>query len=196
MGNSSRASSPLDTTRRRGRKKKGRPSLLDLQKRSLRLQKQQEQESLKRKRRNPNPSPSNSNPYLRFPNSASGRRSTRRNPNPSSSDQEEDDEDDESTNRKEKKLRHVLDAASNSPDRTEREANCGAKATDGDAEPSEPGPTTPLPDKKLLIFVLDRLQKKDSYGVFSEPVDPEEVRMILSFFLFNGDMVIVFCFVL
>lgn len=69
------------------------------------------------------------------------------------------------------------------------------------------GPTTSLPDKKLLVFVLDRLQKcvvlalrfsffkyyyvmlfnwgliglcviyfrKDTYGVFSEPVDPEEV---------------------
>ncbi|KAJ4776886.1 DNA-binding bromodomain-containing protein [Rhynchospora pubera] len=184
MGNSSKASSSLDTTRRRGRKKKGRPSLLDLQKRSLRLQKQQEQqqESLKRKRRNPNPSPSSSNPYVRFPNSASAaRRSTRRNPNPSTSDQdeeeeeEEEEEDDENISRKEKKLRHVLDAAANSPDRTEREANCDAKATDGDAEPSQPGPTTPLPDKKLLKFVLDRLQKKDSYGVFSEPVDPEEL---------------------
>jgi hypothetical protein len=118
MGNNSRTSSPLDTTRRRGRKKKGRPSLLDLQKRSLRLQKQQEeQDSLKRKRRNTNPNPSNSNPYLRFPNSASGRRSTRRKPNPSTSDQDEDDDDEENTSRKEKKLRHVLDAASNSPDR-------------------------------------------------------------------------------
>ncbi|XP_054799644.1 uncharacterized protein LOC129304044 isoform X2 [Prosopis cineraria] len=39
----------------------------------------------------------------------------------------------------------------------------------------ESGPTTPLPDKKLLVFILDRLQKKDSHGVFSEPVDPEEL---------------------
>ncbi|KAI4390018.1 hypothetical protein MLD38_002175 [Melastoma candidum] len=36
-------------------------------------------------------------------------------------------------------------------------------------------PRTPLPDKKLLVFILDRLQKKDTYGVFSEPVDPEEL---------------------
>ncbi|ERN17211.1 bromodomain-containing protein 9 isoform X1 [Amborella trichopoda] len=34
---------------------------------------------------------------------------------------------------------------------------------------------TPLPDKKLLLFVLDRLQKKDTYGVFSEAVDPNEL---------------------
>ncbi|KAI3459951.1 hypothetical protein Pfo_016614 [Paulownia fortunei] len=41
--------------------------------------------------------------------------------------------------------------------------------------PLESGPTTPLPDKKLLVFILDRLQKKDTYGVFSEPVDPNEL---------------------
>ncbi|KAG8369286.1 hypothetical protein BUALT_Bualt15G0135600 [Buddleja alternifolia] len=41
--------------------------------------------------------------------------------------------------------------------------------------PLETGPTTPLPDKKLLVFILDRLQKKDTYGVFSEPVDPSEL---------------------
>ncbi|KAK8460301.1 hypothetical protein SEVIR_2G310000v4 [Setaria viridis] len=49
------------------------------------------------------------------------------------------------------------------------------KATDGREEPSDSGPTTPLPNKKLLLFILDRLQKKDTYGVFSEPVDPEEL---------------------
>ncbi|KAL9244902.1 hypothetical protein vseg_018618 [Gypsophila vaccaria] len=37
------------------------------------------------------------------------------------------------------------------------------------------GPFTPLPDKKLLLFILERLQKKDTYGVFAEPVDPEEL---------------------
>ncbi|KAG8655756.1 hypothetical protein MANES_04G067000v8 [Manihot esculenta] len=39
----------------------------------------------------------------------------------------------------------------------------------------ESGSSTPLPDKKLLLFILDRLQKKDTYGVFSEPVDPDEL---------------------
>jgi len=75
------------------------------------------------------------------------------------------------------------------------------------------GPSTPLPDTQLLLFVLERLQKyvsrvlgfcfavpyygmvlciqfddlifllkklyfrKDTYGVFSEPVDPEEVSL-------------------
>ncbi|XP_073046408.1 uncharacterized protein [Primulina eburnea] len=36
-------------------------------------------------------------------------------------------------------------------------------------------PTTPLPDRTMLVFILDRLQKKDIYRVFSEPVDPNEL---------------------
>ncbi|KAL5204028.1 hypothetical protein ABZP36_008899 [Zizania latifolia] len=31
--------------------------------------------------------------------------------------------------------------------------------------------TTPLPDRKALDMILDKLQKKDTYGVFAEPVD-------------------------
>ncbi|KAH0922024.1 hypothetical protein HID58_022042 [Brassica napus] len=51
-----------------------------------------------------------------------------------------------------------------------------SKATDIlQGSPVESGPTTPLPDKKLLVFILDRLQKKDTYGVYSDPVDPEEL---------------------
>ncbi|KAI3466260.1 hypothetical protein Pfo_022923 [Paulownia fortunei] len=49
------------------------------------------------------------------------------------------------------------------------------------AEDSPPG--TPadapsgltLPDKKALELILDKLQKKDIYGVYAEPVDPEEL---------------------
>lgn len=33
----------------------------------------------------------------------------------------------------------------------------------------------PLPDKKTLELILDKLQKKDIYGVYAEPVDPEEL---------------------
>ncbi|CAK8565597.1 unnamed protein product [Lathyrus sativus] len=33
----------------------------------------------------------------------------------------------------------------------------------------------PLPDRKILELILDKLQKKDIYGVFAEPVDPEEL---------------------
>ncbi|XP_068638544.1 uncharacterized protein [Aristolochia californica] len=32
-----------------------------------------------------------------------------------------------------------------------------------------------LPDAKVLELILDKLQKKDTYGVYSEPVDPEEL---------------------
>ncbi|XP_073106137.1 uncharacterized protein [Elaeis guineensis] len=179
------------------RKKKGRPSLLDLQRRSLRLQQQQQ---------NPNPSVS-PNPYLRFQaaiasSSSSGLRHTRRNPNPGTDgdaapDDDDDEEDDSTGRRREKKLRLVLrlpgrsansasgsesdggarkrkiDAVAADEDKTERQRqNSASKATD----PSQDsGPTTPLPDKKLLVFILDRLQKKDTYGVFSEPVDPDEL---------------------
>ncbi|KAI3820522.1 hypothetical protein L1987_08070 [Smallanthus sonchifolius] len=33
----------------------------------------------------------------------------------------------------------------------------------------------PMPDKKTLELILDKLQKKDIYGVYAEPVDPEEL---------------------
>nr|POE48199.1 bromodomain and phd finger-containing protein 3 [Quercus suber] len=41
--------------------------------------------------------------------------------------------------------------------------------------PSDPPLLIPLPDKKTLVFILDKLQKKDTYGVYAEPVDPEEL---------------------
>ncbi|XP_058090600.1 uncharacterized protein LOC131237010 [Magnolia sinica] len=54
--------------------------------------------------------------------------------------------------------------------------NSGLNATDPlPGTPPDSGLATPLPDKKLLVFILDRLQKKDTYGVFSEPVDPDEL---------------------
>ncbi|KAK9269660.1 hypothetical protein L1049_001438 [Liquidambar formosana] len=41
--------------------------------------------------------------------------------------------------------------------------------------PSGPPSGVPLPDKKSLELILDKLQKKDTYGVYAEPVDPEEL---------------------
>ncbi|KAJ8532562.1 hypothetical protein K7X08_012485 [Anisodus acutangulus] len=41
--------------------------------------------------------------------------------------------------------------------------------------PSEPHSGIPLPDKKTLELILDKLQKKDIYGVYADPVDPEEL---------------------
>ncbi|KAJ8625656.1 hypothetical protein MRB53_034186 [Persea americana] len=53
--------------------------------------------------------------------------------------------------------------------------NSGLKATEPLPGTPLEGPGTPLPDKKLLVFILDRLQKKDTYGVFSDPVDHKEL---------------------
>ncbi|KAG6438212.1 hypothetical protein SASPL_103149 [Salvia splendens] len=60
--------------------------------------------------------------------------------------------------------------------RKKKEKN-GVKATDTQQHgpPLESGPTPTLPDKKMLLLILDRLQKKDTYDVFSEPVDIEEL---------------------
>nr|XP_009382068.1 PREDICTED: bromodomain-containing protein DDB_G0270170-like isoform X1 [Musa acuminata subsp. malaccensis] len=202
MGNSSRAA--VDASKRK-RRKKGRPSLLDLQKRSLRLQNQQ-QNNL-----SPNPNPSPKFPQSNTPSAS--RRVTRRNPNPSQDDpprpppeagrdeEEEEEEEDGGSGgkRREKKLKLVLrlpsrsagsgsesDGAANADPKRRKighenrvkkaECNNSPKATGlVPGELPDLGPTTPLPDKKLLAFILDRLQKKDTYGVFSEPVDPEEL---------------------
>ncbi|CAN6218629.1 unnamed protein product [Urochloa humidicola] len=129
----------------RKRKKKGRPSLLDLQKRSLRLEQQLQEQQQPQERR-----------------------STRR--NPGSADDDDDDGPASGSGRREKKLRLVMGLHDGSA-----KGEKTKKATDGREEPSDSGPTTPLPNKKLLLFILDRLQKKDTYGVFSEPVDPEEL---------------------
>ncbi|XP_057965978.1 uncharacterized protein LOC131156366 [Malania oleifera] len=198
------------------KKKKGRPSLLDLQKRSLRQQQQQQEENL-----HTNNKP-NSNPYSN-PNyratSLSSRRSTRRNPNPDPPDPHDAEDDDESTGgkRREKKLKFVLRLQRSSTNSASLNSGSGASDSNpeeevaatnhkkrkinaigggsdhGNTEKGEKpihgtnptsthqgtqldsGPSTPLPDKKLLVFVLDRLQKKDTYGVFSEPVDPKEL---------------------
>ncbi|KAG5246602.1 bromodomain-containing protein [Salix suchowensis] len=183
------------------KKKKGRPSLLELKKRALKQQ-QESPDYLE------NPNSLNSNPVL--PN----RRSTRRSSNsyaPEWIDGDEDEDDDEDDERKKKKhkLLRGLNSQKNNNQNSDTLApsNSDSNACGGDHEEGtrrrkistfhlgsddldvrvlkgtdtlhgssvEPGPTTPLPDKKLLVFILDRLQKKDTYGVFSEPVDPEEL---------------------
>ncbi|KAF2937114.1 uncharacterized protein [Oryza sativa Japonica Group] len=151
---------PAETPARRKGKKKGRPSLLDLQRRSLRLQAQ-----------NPSPAPSPS----------------RRDANPSD---EDDDGVGSGGRRRQKRLKSVLSSSGGGEDDEapaaavvvkveveEKKKKVSSKATGKGDAASDGGPTTgtPLPDKKLLLFILDRLQKKDTYGVFSEPVDHEEL---------------------
>ncbi|KAG9454011.1 hypothetical protein H6P81_006915 [Aristolochia fimbriata] len=51
--------------------------------------------------------------------------------------------------------------------------------TAGDSASGSPVSGSPsatlLPDAKVLEIILDKLQKKDTYGVYAEPVDPEEL---------------------
>lgn len=102
----------------RKKKKKGRPSLLDLQKRNIREQQEQQQQLQQKHRKNFNStSAPHSNPNYRTapPDSSAHtplRRSTRRNPNPDDADEDEDEDDDEDGvsdgKRREKKLKLVL----------------------------------------------------------------------------------------
>ncbi|KAI3921972.1 hypothetical protein MKX01_005661 [Papaver californicum] len=196
------------------KKKKGRPSLLDLQKRRL-LQQQQDQQKLQKQ--NPN-----------FRNILNSNSDNINNNCDGKNDGDEDDEDyeeDGNGKRKEKKLKFVVKLP-NSQQQQQRQnpflntnsynSESNLLLDDGNGEnpykkrkindvvgdgsaqlfdqtgekhsfnfnstsnthqglPLESGPTTPLPDKKLLFFILDRLQKKDTYSVFSEPVDPDEL---------------------
>ncbi|KAL6982600.1 hypothetical protein U1Q18_015988 [Sarracenia purpurea var. burkii] len=201
------------------RKKKGRPSLLDLQKRNLKQEEQHQQQQ---------------NIFSSNPNFNSlSRRSTRRNPNFNgastvsdwtSIEGGNDDDDDDDDERKEKKVKLVVrlppvnnhftqprpSASSLSLNSASHGSDSNADGDNHEAYTNKPkinatgyrsgdlaaadqlekvqkgtdtlqgssldsGPTTPLPDKKLLVFILDRLQKKDTYGVFSEPVDADEL---------------------
>ncbi|OAY37549.1 uncharacterized protein LOC110626970 [Manihot esculenta] len=208
------------------KKKKGRPSLLDLQKRTLKEQQQQQQQQQKKQNQNQNRNLSNSNSNNSALQTSHNyksatptplRRSTRRNRTVSSPEHDEDDEDAIELNgkRREKKLKLVLKLPSSQksePDsaslnsngselkgeedeatasyRRKRKINAiGDGSGFGVSEKEEKsvaganptnhvqdsGPSTPLPDKKLLLFILDRLQKKDTYGVYSEPVNPNEL---------------------
>ncbi|KAF5728410.1 hypothetical protein HS088_TW21G00557 [Tripterygium wilfordii] len=47
--------------------------------------------------------------------------------------------------------------------------------------PTEAASGLPLPDNKVLELILDKLQKKDIYGVYAEPVDLEELPDYLDY---------------
>ncbi|KAH9606784.1 hypothetical protein KSS87_009804 [Heliosperma pusillum] len=94
----------------------------------------------------------------------------------SASDSDSDDE------RVSKKIRRLSTNSKNSKD----EKRSKATDTQNETRVVLGGPTnastsaaaasaTALPDRKLLLLVIDRLQKKDTRGVFAEPVDPEEL---------------------
>ncbi|KAK9033872.1 hypothetical protein V6N11_050054 [Hibiscus sabdariffa] len=209
----------LEKTKKQ-KKKRGRSSLLDLQKRNQ----LQSQHHIKGNDSTPL-SPLNYDSATATP----PRRSSRRHPIHSSGDIDDDDQGEDGDEeeqeeegelarkkRREKKMKLVLklpssqqkspaNSESRGSDSDPEDANTGSthkkrkinSIGDGsgiadsrkeeksvsDANPTrntqggqlDSGPSTVLPDKKLLLFILDRLQKKDTYGVFSEPVDPEEL---------------------
>ncbi|KAI3507163.1 hypothetical protein L1887_21988 [Cichorium endivia] len=165
-------------------KKKGRPSLLDLKNRALEKEQLQNQQKIRLISTNRNPNSTAA---------ASGDDMS------ANEDEYYDDDDDE---RKEKKvklvgrlpqsnqLRHqqassdlIRSSSVNSTsygsdlnaDIDNRKINSGSVAIITDYKGERISKAIPLPDKKLLLFILDRLQKKDTYGAFSEPVDPNEL---------------------
>ncbi|AAF80635.1 F2D10.15 [Arabidopsis thaliana] len=195
------------------KKKKGRPSLLDLQKRAIKQQQQQLQQQQQQHKNNHQDDDdhhhnNNNRSGSKNPNSLN-HRSKRRNPNSNDGDSpwikdEGEDNDDDERREKKHKLLHGLNSHSHrhspnsqsdlnldqTPEPSFNRRNLSAAASGSDyhtgekaskatdilqGSPVESGPTTPLPDKKLLLFILDRLQKKDTYGVYSDPVDPEEL---------------------
>ncbi|KAJ0255939.1 hypothetical protein HA466_0089760 [Hirschfeldia incana] len=167
------------------RKKKGRPSLIEVQKRALKQQQllqnklDESKEEARSGIRNPSSAATRSNPRIHNPSV-------------------EEEDDDERRDKKQRLLRG-LNSHDDRRDSPNFESNGddsssinrrriggsgsdvtgqkGSKATDILQRVSlvESGPVTPLPDKKLLLFILDRVQKKDTYGVYSDPVDPEEL---------------------
>ncbi|XP_050138028.1 uncharacterized protein LOC126614412 isoform X5 [Malus sylvestris] len=103
----------------------------------------------------------------------------------SGGDEDEDEEDGESE-RKQQKRRRINGGDDSDKDDDgidEDDDDCEERCRKADSKrpdsppgaPSDPNAAIPLPDKKTLELILDKLQKKDTYGVYAEPVDPEEL---------------------
>ncbi|VFQ91785.1 unnamed protein product [Cuscuta campestris] len=110
----------------------------------------------------------------------------------SASDEEDDEEDDKPSKKRRISRRHDDEYEENEDGEEGDDADdnengnqndfeeCGRKAEARSFESSPGTPSGrpspfPLPDKKMLEIILDKLQKKDIYGVYAEPVDPEEL---------------------
>ncbi|KAL2247635.1 UNVERIFIED_CONTAM: hypothetical protein Sindi_2615800 [Sesamum indicum] len=84
-------------------------------------------------------------------------------------DEDMDDENDDANDQ---------DNCNDEDDEEIRERKSEPKAEDSPpGTPAEAPSGLPLPDKRTLDLILDKLQKKDIYGVYAEPVDPEEVGL-------------------
>ncbi|KAF5462236.1 hypothetical protein F2P56_018260 [Juglans regia] len=182
------------TMQQQKKKKKGRPSLLDLQKRSLKQQQQQEDPNSFNLISIPTRRSIRRNPFPDLPECFSGEDDERKekkhkllngldphpyyptlSPNSSTFDLNPDGsysnaniEDTEAALKRRK-----ISVFNHGSDAVDEKVSKETDSLHGSQVDS--GPTTPLPDKKLLVFILDRLQKKDTHGVFSEPVDPEQL---------------------
>ncbi|KAK9748476.1 hypothetical protein RND81_02G060100 [Saponaria officinalis] len=180
------------------KRKKGRPSLHDLQQRKLFQQQQQQQQQLINNndhRRNPNsrigiddrqhqnPNSSNSLPRRRRRTSNLSAKFLLDSDTDSDTDLPNSDSDDERASKKVRRLSSNKNPQIND-DISQEEKGSKATVTHNEtrmlagptnASTSASASATVLPDKKLLLLLLDKLQKKDTRGVFAEPVDPEEL---------------------
>ncbi|CAL9243609.1 unnamed protein product [Arabidopsis halleri] len=82
---------------------------------------------------------------------------------------EEDDEEEEKDYDVEEEEEDEADSEEEDDDKERKRRSASGTQCDHSSE------TTPILDKKSLELILDKLQKKDIYGVYAEPVDPEEL---------------------
>ncbi|KAI3797067.1 hypothetical protein L1987_39757 [Smallanthus sonchifolius] len=174
-------------------KKKGRPSLLDLQKRALEQQNSQNQQQLHRRsnRRNPNSTSSDAgslgeDEYYDDDDDERKQKKVKLVVRLPQSDQQLHLSSDLIRSSSVNSASYGSDSNADVDNRKPKSGSGGVASDHQDEKvlkamdtlhgsPLESGPTTPLPDRKLLVFILDRLQKKDTHAVFSEPVDPNEL---------------------
>ncbi|XP_059278815.1 uncharacterized protein LOC132032999 [Lycium ferocissimum] len=174
----------IATMEMKRKKKKGRPSLSDLSKRE---NNNNNKASVIRRssRRNPNLDPNSNSPAPEFDDDEDERKQkkvklvVRLPPNQSNQSQQHLDNSSEPDSEPElgdnnEKI-STVDCRSDDVVSDQEEEKPLIVTDTPHESPLVSGPTTPLPDKKILVFILDRLQRKDTYGVFSEPVDPNEL---------------------
>ncbi|KAL9269166.1 Bromodomain and PHD finger-containing protein [Drosera capensis] len=96
--------------------------------------------------------------------------------------EESEEEEEEEEERVKKRRISVNDCEEGEEEGGEEDEEDEGRRQNGEQEKDDSGPGTPmgrsvmpLLDKKRLELILDKLQKKDSYGVYAEPVDPEEL---------------------
>ncbi|KAJ8763685.1 hypothetical protein K2173_003157 [Erythroxylum novogranatense] len=86
-------------------------------------------------------------------------------------DEEEEEEEEESENGED--LKNNDNNISHQEERERKSENKGHDSVPGTPTHNDNG--FQLPEKRILELILDKLQKKDTYGVYAEPVDLEEL---------------------